>query len=400
MGISKGKSLNIKYGAMQGFYWMIYCAIPGFASVFLLDKQYDNTQIGYILAIGFIVSVFLQPIVADIADKSKKISLVGIMMINVIALILFGGVIAILPGKSIALTAVYIFFVIGIMILQPLVNALSFYLEKMGVHINFGVTRSMGSLFFSIICVILGYAIEIYGSVVLPLSAVIVLILVLGILISLDRNRKMYLADENDNEIHSKKHKNEEKQSLLQFAMKYKRFFIFLAGGTGLFFGHTIINNFFYQIIQNVGGDSTDLGKIQSFCAIMELPTMMMFDKIRRKTGCKQLLNIAAVFFSIKIIITLLAGNVGLLYVSAVLQSVSFAIFIPASVHYVDELMEKSDAVKGQALLTGMIALANVLSSLLGGVVLDNMSVVSMLVIGTTVSVTGTVVGIYGINER
>ena len=40
------KSLNISYSAVQGSYWMYFGAIMSFASVFLLSKNYTNSEIG------------------------------------------------------------------------------------------------------------------------------------------------------------------------------------------------------------------------------------------------------------------------------------------------------------------------------------------------------------------
>ena len=66
------KILNIEYGAVHATYWMTYAIIGSFASAFLLGRGYSNSEIGVILAVGSVVAVFLQPVLADIADRSKK----------------------------------------------------------------------------------------------------------------------------------------------------------------------------------------------------------------------------------------------------------------------------------------------------------------------------------------
>ena len=70
------KILNIEYGAVHATYWMTYAIIGSFASAFLLGRGYSNSEIGVILAVGSVAAVFLQPVLADIADRSKKISLI------------------------------------------------------------------------------------------------------------------------------------------------------------------------------------------------------------------------------------------------------------------------------------------------------------------------------------
>lgn len=67
-----GKLLNIKYGCIHGTYWMYYGVAGSFASAFLLARGYSNAEIGIILAVGNILAVFLQPLIADLADRSKS----------------------------------------------------------------------------------------------------------------------------------------------------------------------------------------------------------------------------------------------------------------------------------------------------------------------------------------
>ena len=88
------KLLNIKYGCIHGTYWMYFGISASFASAFLLAKGYSNAEIGLILAVGNILAVFLQPLIADLADRSKKLSLIGVtqlsgMLLMVLTLLLF-----------------------------------------------------------------------------------------------------------------------------------------------------------------------------------------------------------------------------------------------------------------------------------------------------------------------
>ena len=80
------KILNVEYASIHGTYWMYYGVICSFASVFLLATGYSNSEIGLILAIGNVAAVILQPIVADFADRSKKLSLIGISQLIIVLL--------------------------------------------------------------------------------------------------------------------------------------------------------------------------------------------------------------------------------------------------------------------------------------------------------------------------
>ena len=51
-------------------YWGVYCVISSFASVFLLEAGYTNTEIGLLLAAGNIASVVIQPFSANLAEHA------------------------------------------------------------------------------------------------------------------------------------------------------------------------------------------------------------------------------------------------------------------------------------------------------------------------------------------
>ena len=124
---------------------------------------------------------------------------------------------------------------------------------------------------------------------------------------------------------------------------------------------------------------------------------MIFFTWLKDRFGSKLLLSVSAVFYFVKIFATAIATSVGMLYFSMVFQALAFAIFIPASVHFVDEIMSKKDAVKGQAFVTVAMTLSNLLSSLLGGVLIKLFGVTFSLWFGTVITICGVVVSIYGL---
>ena len=102
-----GKLLNFKYACTQGTYWMIYGVVGSFASVFLLARGYSNSEIGVILAVANVVAVVLQPLVADFADRSKKITLIGIIQLMTIIMILMMAGLCVLQKKTLALSLIF-----------------------------------------------------------------------------------------------------------------------------------------------------------------------------------------------------------------------------------------------------------------------------------------------------
>lgn len=397
------KLLNIEYSCIHGTYWMFYGVVSSFASVFLLAKGFSNWNIGVTLAVANVLAVVLQPVVADIADRAKKLSIIGISQIlTVMMMVVTVGMFA-FSGSMIALAVVFIVLIAWHTVLQPLFNTLTFILEEAGVHINFGIARSMGSLAYSALLAVLGTIVENYGVMSLPITGEIILVMMLVSLVvtkrSYDKGKKLFAKGtasplpkeevdagglQTPAEI-ADALCEEESINLVQFIKRNKFFFLVNVGVIGLYFSNSVLNNYMMQIVDVVGGTSEDMGRILSVMAFCEIPTMVCFDLLRKKFSCQLMMKVAAVGFTVKIALCWLADSVTMIFMAQFVQLVSFALFLPAMVHFIDEIMSKGEAVKGQALFTTMITITTVISSLVGGAILD-MSGAKMLTFIATIA--------------
>ena len=187
-------------------------------------------------------------------------------------------------------------------------------------------------------------------------------------------------------------HKGEKPSSLRDFARENKRFMLFLVGTAALYFTHGMICNFMIEFIRNIGGSSEDMGWILAFMTVMEVPIMLLFPKLTRRFKCSALLRFAVIMFTVKELMIYLAPNIAALYAAEALQAFSFALFVPASVGYVGEVIAKHNAVKGQAFVTAMMTLGSIFASYIGGLLLDTATPKLTLLVGVIVSAVGTLI--------
>jgi len=392
------KYLNLSYGTIQGTYWMYYGVIMSFASVFLLSKNYTNSEIGIILAAANILAVILQPLLADIADKSRKVSLTDITGIITVGLLIATASLNIFITKSLILSIIFIMLGAWLTVLQPLINSMAFYLSRSGYLINFGITRSGGSIAYAVLCAILGSLVTIYGIQAIPTTGIVILIL---LLLSLVITNKLYKRTAMDNsiDINIEKNINNKEISLKDFVKRNKFFIIFTISIVLVFFQNSVFNSYLMQIITAVGGNSSQMGRLFSFMALLELPGLIFFSKLKKKFSCQFMLKVASVAFTFKVFLAFMATSVAYIYVAFLFQLISFPIFLSASVHLVDEVMEKGEAVKGQSFITGMMTLSSVFASLLGGAVLDLSGASLLLLISTVLAVIGTFIVIFTVDK-
>lgn len=387
------KSLNISYSAVQGTYWMHFGVVISFASVFLLSKDYTNTEIGIILALSSIAAVILQPILADMVDRREKKPL--IMLSNIVAVGLILGTFSLyfFEKKSITLTIIFIVIAAFMSSLQPIITSIAFYYSSARNPINFGVSRSVGSVAYAAMTSILGSMVYKYGTQSIPTAGIIILIL---LIVSLLITEKISKKNESEDDIeHVDIDKIEKVQQIItlkDFIIRNKNFVIFSFAVMLIFFQNSVLNNYLIQIIKNVGGNSNQMGQLFSFMAILELPGLFFFSKIRKKLSCQFMLKLSSVAFVFKIFLTYMAGSVGFIYLAFLFQIISFPLFISSCVHLVDEVMDKNEAVKGQSLITATMTIGMVFASFIGGKILDLSGASMLLLVSTGLTILGTII--------
>ena len=387
---------------------MIYAVVSSFASVFMLAKGYANAQIGMTLAAANILAVVLQPLTANLADRSQKIGAIGISGIMTVMMMVFTLGMFFFGGGGVALCITFVLLIAWHTALQPMFNALTFKLEESGIPVNFGIARSVGSLAYSILVAILGTLVEHLGIMTLPMTSEITCCMLLISLILtkriFDKAKAQRLASEGQKTGEERKpvsadQEPEETISLMEFIRRNKLFFVLNIGVVGLFFSNSVLNNYMVQIVTDVGGTSEDMGRILGVMAFLEIPTMVFFSRLKRKFSCQLLLKVAAVGFTVKIGLCWLAGSVGMLYVAQLFQLVSFALFLPGMVYFTGENMSPGEAVRGQALFTTMITITTIFSSLLGGWILDVSGAKTLTFISTLATAVGAVI-IFAVVDR
>lgn len=267
----------------------------------------------------------------------------------------------------------------------------TFFISR-GYGLNFGVARGLGSLAFAAAASVTGVLIERF-------SPTIILYLLIGIFLffalmalMIDTRKHGGRYSESLIAEHHHEGQQEEPIGLIAFTKKYKRFMLLLFGVSLLFVYHTIINSYMFQIMQPLGGTAANAGGSLSVAALSELPTMFFFTWVLRRFKIHSLMRFAAFFFSVKAVLILFAGSIFLINVAQSLQMVGFAMHTMASVYYTNQIIPQKDLVKGQTLMATANTIGGIIGAFVGGQMLSFLSVSAMLLIGTVISIAGTLI--------
>lgn len=383
------KKLNIYYSFLQIAYWVTSAVVFCFTTVFLQFRGYSNYEIGIVFAVGNIIGFVSQPLIAGYIDRSDRRTLLRCIRITAVLAVLLMLAVYLLPSGSISLIGVYALLVAGNTLLNPLCISLSFYIESWGCGINFSRARALGSLSYAVFNVILGMLVQRVSENAVP-TAFILFSSLLGLatllFVPVDRAHRIAAPER------SMQSASEKPSGLLEFARENKRFMLFLLGTATLYFTHGMIGNFMIEFIRSIGGGSEDMGNVLAFMTVVEVPVMLLFGRLTQRFRCSSLLRFAVIMFTVKELMIYLASSLPALYAAEALQAFSFALFVPASVRYVDEVIAKHNAVKGQAFVTSMMTLGSIFASYIGGLLLDTSTPGFTLLVGVIVSAVGTLI--------
>ncbi len=371
------KKANILYSFIQIFYFATIAVPLFYTSAYLMDRNFTNGQIGLFLGICNVITVVAQIAVAEILAKSGKrwniiISvLLGLSAVVAVALL-------IVPMNGMAFAIAYGAAVILLNVVQPSVNSLYRGYHNQGIEIDYARARGFGSAAISLASLLAGQCIARMKPslaplfMVIPLAALIVCILLFRAPnVSVEKQEKKV---------------QKEKYSLLRDC---PHFIFFIAGIALIASAHCFAETYLLQIIQNIGGDSGNLGIATAISTATELPAMLAYKRLSAKFGNRKLMILAGWMWCLKSAAIIFAPSVYLIYAAELLQFVGYAIYVPAAAKHIAHALPESAYLRGQALAGSALTVGGLIATLLGGQLIDIIGLRPSLLVMQSLSVIG-----------
>lgn len=373
---------NMQYALMHGLYWLGFCACVAFAAVYMQYRGYSNSLIGVTLALGNIMGVALSTWLATLTDRLGRkclvTSLAALVVLQLGLQLMFTAV----RGQSALILIGYCLYSALVNAGGGLLNQVCTELERECGHVNFGAARGTGSLFYSMGAMTIGALLERLTPNALPMIAgcgMIGQLVLLGVLaLILRRGTSAACAAQQP-----------PASGLVEFFRANKRYTLLMLGTVLVYFSHNSLTNYFINVVRNVGGTTADMGRINGFMALVEIPVMLLYDRISRRLSSPRAMRIASIGFVAKGLAFALAPSVTAMYAACLFEMCSFAVITPASVRYCEEYVAPQDAAKGQTVAFAATTLASVLAASISGVLYDNLPVRTVLLIAAVVSAVG-----------
>lgn len=387
------KALNLQHILLQAIYCLVGIFIYTYASNFLLYKGYTNTQIGVILSISSLSSILAQPLIANFTDKSKKLSVVEIMLIFFVIGSLLCVLLYVVGKACLPLSILFICTYCVYDSMSPLLSTIAYKIEEVGVKSDYGFARAFGSISFAVFNMFMGHIINAFTPNAISLVGLFSgLLMVLTLVWMSVTFKKCKIVDD-------KKDKQNEISMKEFITNNMSMLWLFFAIAL-ILVSSNITNYYLFQIITPLGGTVVDQGYLALLWALVEVPGMMLFSKLNNKFSIEALLIFSAIIYTVKALGMFVANNMALVYFALSFQWGSFAIMQPGIVKYINTNTRPEEKARGQALKTTICCVGSIISSLIGGFVIDNFGVKSLLGFSLTTCIIGTLLFAYVITQR
>ena len=352
-----------QFTLIQGLYWMAYCILVSFSSVYLLDRGFSNAHIGILISVSSILSALLQPVAAARADRMVKLSLRQVCagVSAVMALCAVG--LLLLPGTLLQ-GGLYMVLLVLLQLLTPFLYSLAMDCHNNHIRLNYGLARGAGAATYGIASASCGVLTAAFGVKVLPLALAALTAILVPALLTFRHGGPVKKELPRENVLDAVRDHT-------PFLKKYPHVLPLLAAISLLFTSHNILISFPYQIVQGVGGDTQEMGTLLTIMSIADIPAMVLFSLLLKWAGSRFWVKVSSLSFFLHALLTWLAPGMGFLCSIQFLESTGYALYTVAAVYFVNEIIDLPDRVQGQAYFSMTNTIGIVLGSSLGGFLLD-----------------------------
>lgn len=374
------KNLNIRLCILQGVFWSSFCVLFSFLVPLLKSWGYNNFVIGTLTMLMAFSSTIAQPLWGTFCDKKGHIKLLFVFLMSISCLL---AITLPLGARSVILCAIAIILLSATAQSMPaLIDSWAVRLINDGEKVNYAFTRGFGSLFFAFIAMGFGRLLDKYGMrIIIPAFLALASIAILvAITTKSPSPTKLHLLEV-------------ETKGSFHTLLKNKEYLVFIISVLLVYIGNGATMVFYPVLISSLGGGNSELGTGLFIMALSEVPTMLLFVFISRRVSNIRSLMFSMFFFGVKGILLALSPNVTWAIIAQVFQALSFGLFLPSAVNYINKIVEEKVVVSAQLVFSSAaFGIGAIIGNFSGGVLSELFGVKVMMLILNSVTFSGFVV--------
>ncbi len=344
---------------LNSFVYISTALYSPFLSAYYRQNHLSSTQIGILLTIGPLASVFIQPLWARLSDKSGKARKYASFVVLGAAISLYSFY---LGTSFISFLLANLFLAIFSTSVLPMTDAIVIR-NANRLHFNYAFIRMGGTIGYAAMVYAAGFFLRRHPSAQFAVASFSYLFL----LFLLRR-----LPDSEDHQpVFTKQSKD--KGHLLNISGIFKNsnvFFVLVFAfiyQVGASFFHTFLGVYVIEL----GYGQSQLGILNCIQALSEIPILLIMKKFTRKLGALNLIALATFLMGFRLFAAS-GGSLIWLMLAQAMQGITYMVVHFGCATYIAENVYEGKASQGQSILYIIQAgLASIIGNTLGGRLID-----------------------------
>ncbi len=358
------------------------CIYFGFLVMYLTQFGYSESWIGLVMMLCALANMVSQPLIGYLTDTylpNKQM-----LIILAAASIPIG---FFLPASvSIPFVAAISIILLSITenIYGPLFDVWTVRLNERHGGVDYGITRGFGSIGYALAAMIAGECFERMGvQWMFVLHAI-----VMGLLIVVVAFTENVPCDNQKSTSDS-----EEQVSMgkaLGMLIRNKKYMLFLFSYIFIGVGMKFVGLFYPILIEAKGGTEGNLGIGLAIMSLSEFPFMFLYSKYSKHFHIEKLMMFSLAMYVVRDVAMLLAPNLLLLELAQVTQGLSFGVFLPAFLFYMNYITPRRITTTAITIVGSVgSAVASVAGTFLGGIMVETIGVYPSMLCCTAMATIG-----------
>ncbi len=324
---------NLSPALRGAIYYAIFYAVVGsyfaYINVAYIQRGLSGVQIGTFSSVGAFLALVASPLLTGLADRKgwhTQILVINNLLFGISLVSLY-----FIPTFQWMLPVVAINAVAG----APLMPISDSLLVRMANkhRLDFGKMRLWGSIGFTVVCILTGTLWNVIGLEYLFIVSGIIFIL---------RSLSVMLIEAPDSEVKEVEAGKGLSSGLKSFLLPFKdrRFVAFLIG---TFFWGCCMAFFTYSSIymDQLGGSSLLVGLMMAIPALMEVPALVVADRLADRFGLLPVFMAGILQFCMIIVVVIFVKSPVVLVILNGIRGLGFGVNIVMGIRFVDRLAPK-----------------------------------------------------------
>lgn len=386
--------IDANYAAVQGSYCAGMCALNAFTAVYLLYKGFTNTQTGITVSLISLSAIIVQIFVSNFADSHANIRLKKIVLVLYLIAITGCTVLWLMPLPVALLIIAYCIAGASQRSIMGLLNAMMMQFANLGLRVNYGWPRGICSILFAVSAFVLGILVETYTpNIIMPIAIGLFVFGIISVwfMPNPDQIYSQYAlqpSDEvetDDKELSKHKDASERPTSYLEMIRGNPTLMLFISASISLSLGQSTAMVFLIRVVEAVGGNAQNLGTVIFIQAGIEFPMLFASAWVLKRFKVSNILVFSFFCYAIKQFGFFLAPSVGAVYGVATISIFCMGIYAFASVIFINSIVQRSEMVRAQTLITLSQTTGQIIGSSISGVLIDLLGLKALIIVGVII---------------